>query len=279
MLLLLACAPPTTQVVTGMAHSCQLDSEGSVGCWGSNTSGQSLPPQDVVFEQIAAALYHTCGLSDQGEIYCWGREDEAGLSYDPGPWSYVATGFYHSCALDEDGALTCWGPNPAFSYWDAAQGTGSQAIYSSLSLSAVHMCGVTTATRGRCWGAQLPQFYQGQMEIDWPTDPGVTQVSAGWWQTCFLRPGEIAQCHGGTTRLDVEVLPQEPLLMMDQAGINGCGLRMDHTAVCWGQELYGTEPEGKFVQLSVGGYHACGVSPQGKVSCWGNNGEGQASPP
>lgn len=88
-------APPprglvATQVVTGDAHSCALDPEGQVYCWGSNEYGQLGLPLDVAalsvprqvelpdgarVQGLAAGSQHTCAITDRETLICWGRND------------------------------------------------------------------------------------------------------------------------------------------------------------------------------------------------------------
>ena len=56
-----------------------------------------------------------------------------------------------------------------------------------------------------------------------------------------------------------------------------CGLRVDGTATCWGNNSRGQldVPEGIFSMVSAGGSHTCGLRPDGSVECWGSNDDGQ----
>ena len=54
-----------------------------------------------------------------------------------------------------------------------------------------------------------------------------------------------------------------------------CGIRMDHTPVCWGVEHrtggYTLVPAGeKLTSISSGAYHTCGLRPDETVVCWGS---------
>ena len=76
-------------IAAGDSHTCALNADGTVTCWGSNSEGQigdgssSGPvavPQTVVDEsgqvihvaKISAGLAHTCALDDSGAVGCWG---------------------------------------------------------------------------------------------------------------------------------------------------------------------------------------------------------------
>ena len=60
-----------------------------------------------------------------------------------------------------------------------------------------------------------------------------------------------------------------------------CGLRLDGSAECWGDNGDGqvSPPSGSFESLSTGGYHTCGLRSDGSAECWGDDDDGQATPP
>lgn len=73
-------------VVAGSAHSCALNTQGDVYCWGANNYGQlglgddafRLAPSSKVplpgrASQIYAGSWHTCAVDVQGNVHCWGR--------------------------------------------------------------------------------------------------------------------------------------------------------------------------------------------------------------
>ena len=62
---------------------------------------------------------------------------------------------------------------------------------------------------------------------------------------------------------------------------HACGVRIDHTLVCWGANWAGQAepPEGEFVSVALGWAHSCGLRVDQTISCWGANWDGQAEPP
>jgi len=60
-----------------------------------------------------------------------------------------------------------------------------------------------------------------------------------------------------------------------------CGLHMDGTVACWGNDHRGksSPPSGTFTQISAGEDHSCGIRTDGTVSCWGFNGHGYTAVP
>ena len=61
-----------TEISSGANHACGLRANGSIACWGSNTSGQATPPTTGVFTSISTGDAHTCALRNDGAVVCWG---------------------------------------------------------------------------------------------------------------------------------------------------------------------------------------------------------------
>jgi alpha-tubulin suppressor-like RCC1 family protein len=133
-----------TGVSLGNAHGCAVKRDGSVWCWGLNTTGQlgdgsvettAAPVRAKVPVRVKAvsAGTHTCALADDGTVWCWGRDVQGSLGYaaaacdaavcsssTPAPVSglpsdviAVTAGYLSTCALDRDGTAWCWGSNHA----------------------------------------------------------------------------------------------------------------------------------------------------------------------
>ena len=64
---------------------------------------------------------------------------------------------------------------------------------------------------------------------------------------------------------------QHAFVAVDAGDGHTCGIKVDHTVACWGDDRYGesTLPEGTFSQVSAGTRHTCGVRADGRVACWG----------
>ena len=60
-----------------------------------------------------------------------------------------------------------------------------------------------------------------------------------------------------------------------------CGIRMDFSAICWGQNNRGQSlpPLESFLSISTGNNHTCGVRIDNIVACWGRNSANKATPP
>jgi alpha-tubulin suppressor-like RCC1 family protein len=153
-------------------HTCALDSQANVYCWGSNrngTDGLDLPngathssswrltPQYVggmsglQANGIASSYSESCSTTATGKLYCWGAEPLGdGLSSgiqivptlvsDPAIASKtviaVSAGDLGTCAIIRDGSLYCWGQNTTGVVGDGtANVVATPELVSSSSLS------------------------------------------------------------------------------------------------------------------------------------------------
>ena len=130
-------------LTAGAFHTCALDVDGEVWCWGWGDGGQigdgsrvDRPrPTRVSFaslveegepEPIATALAaggnHNCALLDGGQVVCWGQNDKLQTGVRGGEailsptlvledGTFVAAGTSHSCAIAA-GRVQCWGEGP-----------------------------------------------------------------------------------------------------------------------------------------------------------------------
>lgn len=136
-----ACLGPDLKLTAGFTHTCALDDEGKVWCWGrtdygrlgngsndSHFAGNPVPvaglPKRVV--TVSGGFAHTCALVEGGEAYCWG-DNNYGKAVPDAPADYLTTATRvtpmpegvrftdiraagsHSCALATDGTVYCWG--------------------------------------------------------------------------------------------------------------------------------------------------------------------------
>ena len=142
----LAAPPPpepdtAAAIAAGGKHTCYLDGEGIVQCWGANGAadkGQADPP-DGIFAAISAGYEHTCGIRDDGGgIECWG-DNASGQSAAPaGSFAAVDAGRAHTCGIRaDDVTAACWGRNE-YGQTDAPDGE-----FTAISAGGEHSCGTT----------------------------------------------------------------------------------------------------------------------------------------
>ncbi len=124
-------------VALGQGHSCGIQLDGTLWCWGRNSSGElgqglSSPDQTRTIGQtgsdddwtaLSSGQSHTCGVR-ANELYCWGDNESfqlglpvVGFTDDP---TFVPTpsvvesvdvDTFHSCALLSSGEVLCFGRN------------------------------------------------------------------------------------------------------------------------------------------------------------------------
>ncbi len=127
------------EISAGGGHTCAVAVDGSVYCWGANTSGQLgsggasnvpvITPVPVSslsnVVEVSAGASHTCARTQGGQVYCWGSAAwgqvgngaTTGLVASPIPvdgqlqFRSVSAGLRHTCGVDVLGATYCWGSN------------------------------------------------------------------------------------------------------------------------------------------------------------------------
>lgn len=129
----------------GYHHSCALQADGKVRCWGNNGAGElglghtinvgegegQMPPPTLelggVIIDISAGFNHTCAVREDGKVLCWGSGTRGKLGTgsatnvgdQPGQLAtavdlggdavQVVTGYEHTCARLTTGKVKCWG--------------------------------------------------------------------------------------------------------------------------------------------------------------------------
>jgi len=127
---------------TGQGHTCAVELDGALWCWGRNTGGilgigadppvQRRVPQRVGsasdWNAVIGGQNHNCGLRDEGSLWCWGVDGNnvdpgalglpgTGVYYEPtqvgaaSDWQQIATDTFHTCGIRGAGELWCWGRN------------------------------------------------------------------------------------------------------------------------------------------------------------------------
>lgn len=109
-----AAEPPDgtfSYVSTAIHHTCAIDDEDAIECWGSDSDGRLDPPQGA-FVDVSLGHDFGCAIDDEGGIHCWGNDDEGALDAPEGRFLEVEAGGtdgHHVCAIDETHQIHCWG--------------------------------------------------------------------------------------------------------------------------------------------------------------------------
>ncbi len=272
----LAALPEGVQeVAAGGAHTCALNDDGTVACWGRTwspeTGGEQTPPnltpvtvaglQGVT--AITVGRMRTCALHSDASAECWGVA-EFGPSFPLVGIVAIDATHDHTCAVLDDGQAHCWGGDQRF----GELGTG----YSRTRLDAVAVrehtqrveagttfaCALDNSGFVRCWGTADDNEIFGE-GISWIGEPrlipelaGVTALSASDFHVCTLK-GPAATCWGGGGAGEIGVpgewgaIPKpmdpipniEPIASIDAGAFHTCSVTEAGAAVCWGQAPLG----------------------------------------
>ena len=268
-------AVTTAQVVIGDDHSCELKADGSVHCWGSNSSGAATPPTDT-FVQLAAGTSQTCGVHPDGSVACWGYGYDPARTLFTGPtdrdFTQVALGDTdgqgrHACGLHGNGQVSCWEDN------DFGEGTPLPGPFVQIAAGHAHTCGLRPDGRVACWGRND----SGQASAPSGT---FQQITCGDFHDCGVLTSGAVSCWGDDSQGQTHA-PAGTFEKVSAWGDYTCGLKRDGTLTCWGlmPSIGSTPPSGTFIDVSAGGWEACARRSDGTVVCWNSNGVSTPPPP
>ena len=79
-------------VSAGTTHTCGIMTDGSLWCWGDNSSGQlgiaskvsqgtpaAVTVPGVTWARVTAGMVHTCAVGTDGSLWCWGKDADGEL--------------------------------------------------------------------------------------------------------------------------------------------------------------------------------------------------------
>jgi alpha-tubulin suppressor-like RCC1 family protein len=238
-----------------------------------------------------AAAPGYCALSATKAVYCWGINTrwQFGAS-TPANGSNVPLlttvpnldamsrggGNDHMCGLIGTSAR-CWGRAEAGMLGNGvlAPGTFSAPVtvsggiaWSSITVSQLSACGVSSTGQGYCWGSnQKGEVGSVSISLGGTTsaastattphliDGGLTfkSVVAGWRHACGIVASGTAYCWGDNSSLEL-------------------GIGSDTTTQRTPVPVFGGL---KFVMLALGARQTCGITTTHDAYCWGTNGTGQ----
>ncbi|MEO3939224.1 hypothetical protein V3N99_21100 [Dermatophilaceae bacterium Soc4.6] len=236
-----------------------------------------------------------------------------------GPWVSVSAGMFHTCGVRTDHSLRCWGINidgelgigkpPSIKRVVPSQ-VGASANWASVSAGSDHTCAIRTDRSLWCWGFNTAgQLGLGRrpFEVDVPIQVDTAAwagVSAGGGHTCGVRTDHTLWCWGlnndgqlgsGGSRIVTKWVPTQVGTGRIWASVSSgtfatCGLRLDHTLWCWGNNDHGQLGLGdttkrqfphqvgtltSWERLDVSGGGVCAIRADATLWCWGANPYGQ----
>jgi alpha-tubulin suppressor-like RCC1 family protein len=301
----------TSPLAVGGTQYCALPGDGSVVCWGDDSSGQlgdgqvkpSAAPGKVLTLQtvIANAASGSGGgcsnlVADGSVVKCHGSASLSGVVA-------IAAGFSHTCALLADTTVKCWGSNSPI--------TGGQ-------LGSAQRSGGALGD-GTAIDRPAPVTVLAGPGLTTPLS-GVVALTAALGYTCALLADTTAKCWGDapqahslapTAVMADATHPLTGILGLSAGDMHACA-RLSDSVVCWGSNLQGelgdqgTENssalpvnvtwgggatlggvgattalavghDGDFMENGFAIGHSCilGSSTGPEVACWGSNDVGQ----
>jgi alpha-tubulin suppressor-like RCC1 family protein len=284
-----------TAVGAGSSHTCVVNADKTVSCWGNNSYGQlgdgtttnrDLPttvPGLTGVKQLALGGAHTCALTDDGAVWCWGNSSNGQIGDGsktnrlspvqvpalPFGVGAITAGAGHTCAArSTDNSVRCWGLNKNGQLGDN-----------------------TTTDRS------TPTFVSGMANNTF-----VSRLTAGEEFTCALLQGGAVKCWGRNHRAQLgdgtQVDRRVPVNTaisgvadLDAGRLHVCAALGDGSVRCWGDNESGQIGDtgalafsevpvvipgiANATQVDANGFSSCARQGNGVVQCWGDNQAGQ----
>lgn len=256
------------QVALGTMHTCAVEADGSVWCWGSNQGadlgtsieGECFNPWAQSAEQEfipctatptrVEGVTHaididawgtTCVAEQDGNVKCWGNVYGRTPTFVPGIEAAVSV--EDGCALDEHGTAYCWERTAA------GAPVEFEGVATDLTKGYNQVCLVDEEQQLHCWGLGLT-WSQGVFNC------------VGCSPTLVEGVGDIVQVSGGL----------EVTWVLNADGQVG-------SLLAWADSFQLTTLPEPAVDVSAGYYGACAVLEGGAVYCWGNEAPSSGIPP
>jgi alpha-tubulin suppressor-like RCC1 family protein len=262
-------ADPASALAAGDQHSCALNQQGNVQCWGDNTRGQ-------------LGIGSTGGLRANPNIL--------GLSILDAPALAISAGGLHTCAVMQDNSARCWGDNTFGQIGNGAISNspvnrpatviiGNNTLPNVMQIAAGerHTCaliGPLPPGIVACWGngpdgelgrpgttsapVLLPQLV---LDSSGNIFGGATDIAAGSHHTCARINDGTVQCWGSNSRGQ-----------LGQAVAVGANSVSPVTVTF---DAAGNNPLSGVAHIAAGQNHTCATLAADGVRCWGDNSFGQ----
>lgn len=286
------------------------------------------------FKKVSVGGGHTCAINYEDKVVCWGNNNYGQLGNNSTTKSsfpvyvsnltgakQIASGYTHSCAITSDDKVVCWGANSSGQLGNNSTDAISSAPVTVANLTGVkqlsaglfHNCAITSDDRVACWGDN----YTGALGDNSPSTlvfnhisripvfaynlSGVKMIATGNGHSCAITTKDDIYCWGDRYRQPIDysfTLVGYPVLIFNVPGVKQLALGEDHACVidaqdkllCWGSNSTGQLGNNSLVKsstliavpgldkvktVSLGYTHSCAVTMNNSLSCWGSNGYGQ----
>jgi alpha-tubulin suppressor-like RCC1 family protein len=293
----------------GDYHSCALIVNGTVRCWGANTTGQlgnntttnSSMPVVVLSGGVAMTNVSsiaaggafvgssvegtTCATLASGGARCWGyngfgqlgngtntNQSQAVAVSSISNVARVSVGADFACSLGATGTMTCWGDGS-----NGRLGTGTTASQTTpVAVSNLYASEGVTTMAGT-YASECARFSNGRVRCWGYNNAG--QLGIG--TTVSTPYPELAVMQTNTTLTN--------LTSVAMTYTHACATRADGSVVCWGYNAYGQLGDASTanstqavtvaglsnaIAVATGWNHSCALIADGTIKCWGYNGYG-----
>lgn len=284
------------QVVSGKKHSCASRSDGTVRCWGDNTSGQlgtlqagnsSTSPVVLTgltgIRQMASTDRHTCAIDTGNRLWCWGLNDYGQVGDEQPsdarrtPYRHptvtdvlrVGVGTLHTCVVRSDETVDCVGFNSQGQLGDGSTNLSDVFVDAknlssvvNLAVGVAHSCAIQRDGQADCWGLNGTMDNFGRLGTG--TTPSRTSPTA------VVQLNGIRQIAAGQD--------------------HSCAVTESGEVWCWGDNTFGQLGDGgssdtltprkangisNAVAVTAGADHTCAIDATRDLYCWGRNDFGQ----
>ena len=277
-------------VSAGAAHTCGLNADGEVRCWGADDYGQASPP-DGIFESVSAGGRLSCGLRESGAVECWGdieRDENTTTVLGDARVESVVAGDSHACALlsqrysdlpDSDDLRLgsdawCWG--------DLGEDLAAPEdfLFGSLSAGDGFSCGLEVGGGGvRCWGALVHESGGRHEDLSAAQDLACAVQTTPYAASVDCWGDVPPDFDGGRQQTD-HYYDDSPITQIAAGSRHVCWMLEDGRVECSGDDSSGqaSPPPGEFDSITAGAEHTCGIHRRRGLLCWGSDEEGQSIP-
>lgn len=279
----------------GYNHSCAINSDRTVDCWGAGgagrlgngtdtSSGYPVPVTGIDnATQITAGIDSTCVLLSTGSIKCWGSGSAGQLgnggtanSNIPVTVSgitnaiQISGGRNNYCAVLSTGTIKCWGEGTVGQLGDGSASNQSTPVTVSGITNAVkvaqggfHACAILTGGSVKCWGSNSAY----QLGDGTTTQRSTPVTVSGIFDAVDIDAGQRTASQGGDGFT----------CLVTVSGGN--------QLKCWGNDTYGQLGDGttggtitsptnvagvnNVTKVVTGAINTCALNSSGTVQCWG----------
>ena len=263
---------PEITLALGLRHTCAIDEEGGLSCWGGNDYNQLGVGADG--NQICVGAFFT-----YTEPYCIKTPVAVDLGTGKSATT-VETKHLHACAILNDGSLVCWGlnvsgqlgiGNNSLKEDTPVQVNGVQGRVTAVSTGLNHTCAIEEGGTLKCWGDNAyGQLGLGDTaprlvptEVTLPSGRSAVAVDTGEDYTCAIIDDGSLMCWGSNIDDRLGRITSTTCL------VEGIGRNCGKTPgkVDLGQNTA--------MAISLGSAHTCAILDDGSLKCWGHNTYGQ----